>query len=310
MVMQTGPTQASHEGGFTLIEMMISIALLMIVSGTVMKGVLDMTTVNEVITNRTDMHNGVRNATELLTQEVGQAGRITVPETTVLSAASVFNATALTVNSTNQLFVNEQVVVDTGNTEETTTVTAINGNVLTVGALDYAHAAGARVRAAGGFATGVVPDTVTNGSSGTRLKIYGDINGDGSMVYVEYWCDINGDTGVGRLYRNSMPFTQVGKPAPTVEQILIDNIATNPDNTPCFSYQKQTVSGVTYVTDVAITLTVQTNKVDPITKRVQTETKALLNVAPRNVFNVWQLASLGFTNRVQPMPASVQALLP
>ena len=114
-------------GGFTLIEMMISIALLMIVSGTVMKGVLDMTTVNAVITNRTDMHNGVRNATELLTQEVGQAGRITVPETTVLSAASVFNATALTVNSTNQLFVNEQVVVDTGNTEETTTVTAING---------------------------------------------------------------------------------------------------------------------------------------------------------------------------------------
>ena len=79
---------------------------------------------------------------------------------------------------------------------------------------------------------------------------------------------------------------------------------TNPDNTPCFSYQKQTVSGVTYVTDVAITLTVQTNKVDPITKRVQTETKALLNVAPRNVFNVWQLASLGFTNRVQPMPAT------
>lgn len=308
MVMTRRPS--SHESGFTLIEMMISIALLMIVSGTVMKGVLDMTTVNAVITNRTDMHNGVRNATELLTQEVGQAGRVTVPEATVLSAASVFNTTALTVNSTNQLFVNEQIVVDTGNTEETTTITAINGNVLTVGALDYAHAAGARVRAAGGFATGVVPDNMANGSSGTHLKIYGDINGDGSMVYVEYWCDINGDTGVGRLYRNSMPFTQVGKPAPTVEQILIDNIATNPDNTPCFSYQKQTVSGVTYVTDVAITLTVQTNKVDPITKRVQTETKALLNVAPRNVFNVWQLASLGFTNRVQPMPATVQALLP
>ena len=62
--MQTASIQASRESGFTLIEMMISIALLMIVSGTVMKGVLDMTTVNAVITNRTDMHNGVRNATE------------------------------------------------------------------------------------------------------------------------------------------------------------------------------------------------------------------------------------------------------
>jgi len=41
-----------------------------------------------------------------------------------------------------------------------------------------------------------------------------------------------------------------------------------------------------------------------------TETKALLNVSPRNVFNVWQLAGLGVTNRVQPIPPSVQALLP
>jgi hypothetical protein len=32
-------------------------------------------------------------------------------------------------------------------------------------------------------------------------------------------------------------------------------------------------------------------------------------VSPRNVFHVWQLASLGITNRVQPMPASVAALL-
>ena len=27
-------------------------------------------------------------------------------------------------------------------------------------------------------------------------------------------------------------------------------------------------------------------------------------------FNVWELASLGITNRLQPMPATVQALLP
>jgi hypothetical protein len=100
------------------------------------------------------------------------------------------------------------------------------------------------------------------------------------------------------------------KPVPTIEQILIDNIQNNPDGTPCFTYQTQTVTGTTYVTDVAITLTVRTGRVDPITRQVQTETKALLNVSPRNVFHVWQLASLGLTNRIQPMPATVQALLP
>jgi hypothetical protein len=50
--------------------------------------------------------------------------------------------------------------------------------------------------------------------------------------------------------------------------------------------------------------------IDPITKQFQLETKALLNVSPRNVFNVWQLASAGVTDRIQPMPPTVTALLP
>jgi hypothetical protein len=64
------------------------------------------------------------------------------------------------------------------------------------------------------------------------------------------------------------------------------------------------------VLDVAITLTVQTQVKDPITKDFQLETKALLNVSPRNVFNVWQLASAGVADRVQPIPPTVTNLLP
>ena len=71
-----------------------------------------------------------------------------------------------------------------------------------------------------------------------------------------------------------------------------------------------TAGGLTYVTDVAITLTVQTQNRDRKTGGFQTETKALLNVSPRNVFNVWQLATLGVTSRVQPTPASVTNFLP
>jgi hypothetical protein len=65
----------------------------------------------------------------------------------------------------------------------------------------------------------------------------------------------------------------------------------------------------TYVLDVAITLTVKTQLVDPVTKLFQTETKALLNVAPRNVFNTWELASIGLGNRIQPMPPTILNLL-
>ena len=74
---------ARHDGrgeaGFSIVEALISTAVLLVVSATVMRGVLGMTDISTTVSNRTDMHNGVRNATELLTQEVGQAGRISLP---------------------------------------------------------------------------------------------------------------------------------------------------------------------------------------------------------------------------------------
>ena len=292
--------------GFTVIEMMISTLVLGLVCGTVLKGILDLSTLHNTVMNRTDMHAGVRNATELLTQEVGQAGRIALPAPVTLTAATAVGDTTINVSSSTGMFVGERLLIDSGSTQETATVTAINGNQLTVEALAQAHANGVRATAPGGFSAGVVPTATANGSTGTRLKIFGDINGDGNMVYVEYWCDL----ATGRLYRNSMPFAAGVKPAVTADQVLIDNVLANPDGTECFTYQTQSVSGVNYVTDVAITLTVRTNNRDRNTGQFQTETKALLNVSPRNVFGVWQLAGLGITNRVQPTPASVTALLP
>ena len=87
-----------------------------------------------------------------------------------------------------------------------------------------AYLAGARVMPAGGFAEGIIPTTKANGSTASTLKIVGDINGDGSIVYVEYTCDWN----AGRLYRNMMPYTAAAKPALAVEQVLLDNLQPNP----------------------------------------------------------------------------------
>ena len=85
------PLEPSGDAGFTLMEMMVTVVIFMIVSGAVMKGVFDLTGVHNVIINRTDMHNGVRNATELLTQEIGQAGRVSLPAPVTLNAATPAN---------------------------------------------------------------------------------------------------------------------------------------------------------------------------------------------------------------------------
>jgi prepilin-type N-terminal cleavage/methylation domain-containing protein len=302
------------QAGFTLIELMISVAVMMIVSASVMTGVDNLTKVNGMVSNRTEMHAGVRNATELLQQEVGQAGRVTLPAAVVLSAPSVAGTSTFAVNSVAGMFQFEQLIVDTGANAETVRVTAINAATLVVtidttspwGVFVSTHALNAPVSVLGGFSSGVVPTNMVNGSTASVLKIYGDINGDGNMVYVEYTCD----TGAGNLYRNSMAWNVAVKPPVTVSSTLLNNILVNPGGTACFTYQQKTVNGNTYVVDVAITLTVQTPNKDPITGLYQTESKALLNVAPRNVFAVFQQASQGINDRVQPMPATVTNLLP
>jgi hypothetical protein len=67
---------------------------------------------------------------------------------------------------------------------------------------------------------------------------------------------------------------------------------------------------VTFVLDVAVTLTAWTQSIDPTTHQYQTETKALLNVSPRNVFSAWAMVGMGYTDRIQSTPATVTALLP
>ena len=296
--------------GYSFIELLVSVAVLSLVMGTTMTGIMQLTRANGTISNRSGMHAGVRNATELLQQEVGQAGRIALPAAVTLTGAvGGPGAATVGVTSASSMFVGERLVIDTGLNEETVTLTGFDPNANTITAsFANAHAAGADVFVHGGFAQGVLPTTVANGSSPTVLKLFGDINGDGQMVYVEFVCD----TVTGNLYRRSMPFNTAPalKPAITQDQSLLNNVVATPNNSPCFTYQQKNAGGQTYVVDVAITLTVQTANRDPQTGLFQRETKALLNVSPRNVFNVWQLAGLGYQNRVQPTPASVTALLP
>jgi prepilin-type N-terminal cleavage/methylation domain-containing protein len=327
--METEMITANHtrsgESGFTLIEVLVSVAVLLVVSATALDGIMNLSKNTRTVTNRTEMHAGVRNATELMQQEVGQAGRVVLPSGITLSADVAVDATTFTVSDVTGIWAGQYLTVDTGgnidcNTggkcAETVQVQQINGNTITIETNDeiskshiafwWAHDAGAPISIAGAFSSGVVPKSVANGSTDFLLKIFGDIDGNGNMVYIEYWCDVKG----GNLYRREVAYTSAVKPGPTADQILLNNITSNPNNAACFVYQEQPVLGTPFVTDVAITLTVQTATADATTGLLQQETKALLNVSPRNVFNVWQLASQGYDYRVQPMPPSVTALLP
>lgn len=159
----------------------------------------------------------------------------------------------------------------------------------------------------------VSPTTYTAyalGSTCNTLKLYGDVNGSGSMIYVEYSCVPGTLTSPGYLYRNEVlsPLTAGSKPSVSAGVVLLNNLLANPSGAPCFSYQTATgQSGNTYVLDVAVTLTVQTQEEDPVTHQFQQETKALLNVSPRNVFDAWELDSAiaHSLERVQPIPPNI-----
>lgn len=311
------------EAGFSLVETLVALLILLVAMAGVMSGMLQFSRTQSTVWNRANMHGSVRSATELLQQEVGQAGRVSLPSTVTMSTTISAPTTAtVTVSSTAGMFPGEQLVIDAGDHEETVVVSAVNSptSFTATFALPHAPSGGDNppVTVRGGFANGVVPcatqascpgstvtTSYTDGSTGSVLKLFGDINGDGSMVYVEYVCD----TDVGNLYRNMMPFDAASKPLVSASQVLLSNILPNPGGTACFTYEQRTVNHITYVVNVAISLTTRTQLRDQVTRQFQTETKALLNVAPRNVFDVWQLASIGAANRVQTIPDKTRLLL-
>jgi prepilin-type N-terminal cleavage/methylation domain-containing protein len=304
------------DAGFSLPELLVAMGIMLVISGAAVTALMRMMSAQATVWNRTQMHSGIRGATEVLQQEVGQAGRIALPAAVTMTGATAAGATGATVtlpvSSSTGMFVGMKLTVGSGLQQETVQVTNVpNATSVIVQSLVSTTGVGAKdnnspVLALGSFTSGIVPPNMTNGSTGTVLKLYGDINDDGNMVYIEYTCDTAGHN----LYRNMMPFTATTKPPLAASQILLSNITANPGGTACFTYQTETVNGNTYVIDVAITLTVETQLIDPVTKAKQTETKALLNVSPRNVFGAWQMASLTIADRIQLIPPSVTALLP
>ena len=344
-----GRTMRRSSAGFTMIETMIAMAVLLGVGSIVMYGTVRMMNTSGTIANRTEMHTSVRSATELMQQEIGQAGRLAAPLNatgTGPQAMTMSPAIAIPNNSTTgtvtvpviitpdtavaSLFNGEWITVDGGvdatgaPAQESVQITCGNpcANPVTA-TFTKNHNLNVPVSVQGSFAFGIIPPTAANGSDATHLKLFGDVNGDGNMVYVEYTCQQGTTTAPGFLYRDQVAWNALVVPPNDNTMILLNNVLANPNDQngnpfPCFLYQTKRVGAcpgvfpdcIDFVTNVEVTLTVQTELIDPNTHQYQTETKALLNVSPRNVFNAWEMDSGNETNRVQPTPPTVAALFP
>src|SRR5436190_22781366 len=105
----------SEDSGFTLSESLVALVIMLIVATTVGRGLIQLTQSQGTIANRTEMHSGVRSATELLQQEVGQAGLISLPAPVVMqTAVGVVGSRVVTLSSVAGMFVGERLTVDTG----------------------------------------------------------------------------------------------------------------------------------------------------------------------------------------------------
>ena len=301
---------------------MIAMVVFLVIASVVMTGMIQLLRTQGTIANRTEMHTSVRSATELMQQEIGQAGRISLPNTTATGGGVTMTGPiplpgvyTLPVSSTSGMFQGMLLDVDTGANFEVVTLQTVLAGTVTATFNNPHAAATIPVMVSGSFGTGIIPPAAApanypNGSTATVLKLYGDINRDGNILYVEYTCAPGTSAAPGFLYRNEMSFTSVLKKPVDASMYLLTNVLNNPNNTPCFTYQVQLANGQYFVTDVAVTLSVQTPLIDQQTNQYQSETKALLNISPRNVFYVWEIYSINQVPRNQPIPASVVTLLP
>src|SRR5919108_1786621 len=121
--------------GFSLIELLISLAILLIVSGSAFALISYYQKSYISMEQRTDVHSGIRAAMALMTQEISQAGSLGGGTKKIHDAvAKDTGPQSVTLDpSVGEIFDKEKLVIDTGTLQEvvevqshtTTTITGI-----------------------------------------------------------------------------------------------------------------------------------------------------------------------------------------
>ncbi len=212
-----------EECGFSVMEMLVSICVLIPVMGAAVGlfslGAKQHSTEQSSI----DSNQEIRAAFEMMTTEIAQAGSHGDRSTTLSAAvSSSSSAQAVSVGDVTGFGVGDYVDVDTGTNHELVALTAV-GTATITGVFRTAHAANVPVRLfAVPFSTGVYSAGLGPSSTqtGTSLRFFGDINGDGTVQYVEYIYN----SGTNQITRSITPVTQATR-NPAV--VLVGNVKPN-----------------------------------------------------------------------------------
>jgi type II secretory pathway pseudopilin PulG len=291
---------AANEEGFSLLEMAASLSILLLISGVVFTGLKSYQNSYYSQQMQTDVHQDLRGAMELMCQEIGQAGLVPVPATLPTLSAAVTSSTsaqAASISSAVSFYQGEYLVVDTGSSQETVALTAVNYTTNQIsGIFTKNHSSGAIVSGWGAFLYGILSGAASPGNN--TLELFGDINSTGHITYVQYDCNFSN----GTLTRTS---TDILNTTTTMSSkvVLINNLVNS--GTDCFQYTNGVPVGAnTVYPTVAVTLTVQTNANDPQTGQPVQVTKTLLNINSRNVLAAIAMYNAGATTEVQPTPTT------
>jgi Tfp pilus assembly protein PilW len=241
--------RVSLEDGFSLAEMLVSLLILVPLIGAVVG--LFSVAVNQHGSEQSSVeaNQDARSGLEMMTMEIAQAGSHGDQSTATTAGISAsVDPQAVSVASSSGFTIGDYVDLDSGANEEIVEVTAVGTGSIS-GVFRIAHPTpGASVRLyALPYLTGVIPPAGLGADSSatvTRLKFFGDINGDGNVYYVEY----DYDKANAQITRSMTPITQASM-NPALP--LVRNV--KPDSVQFTLY----TDGQNVVTSVSLALTVQ-----------------------------------------------------
>ena len=322
--------RAVREHGFSLLELMVSIAILLVITGATFSVMSSYQKSYGTTQLKADMYMNLRGVSELMAQEIGQAGlkiTPTYPQAQLTGSVAGGGFGTVPVTTSIGMAVGNQVMIDQGQpAQETTTIAAVTTGVPGSFSATFAnaHTSGATVSIVGQgvYANGVLPfsppatPASTAGSTPNTLELFGDINSNGTLQYVYYSCSPSAQQGPvpGKLVRSITGLPTPGGANPP--QTLLSNLVVNPIDpvtgapVPCFRLGTVTVAGTTFVNTVGVTLSVRTQEVDKVTHNYLVMTKSFMNLTPRNTLGGLELSSYQLNNYLLPAPAGLPLACP
>jgi type II secretory pathway pseudopilin PulG len=294
---------AQAGNGFSLLELLVSITVLMVIASAVLSVMSSYQKTYQTTQLRADMYLSLRGVSELMAQEIGQAGLFGLPPATIVPAVTPNLAPqVVTVSSVAAMFVGEKILVDQGPAQELITLTAVNPNQSQITAVfTNPHPAGVALNVQGVFPSGIMTTSTTS-----KLQLFGDLNGDGTLVFVHYDCNPSTAQAVvpGTLTRSITPYTPTVTTSNTPDTLLSTLIVNPPPaSRPCFQYTTPpAINGYTIVTNVAVTLSLRSTVMDPVTHAYLVMTKSFMDLTPRNLLGAVELANIPAVNLLQVTP--------